>query len=49
MLEALVRGAIEGIIDEDLMERATQEQAGHREMLSKIADRFEDVREFLEE
>lgn len=49
VLEALVRDAITGIIDQDLMDEATGEQKEHRAMLSKIADRFEDVREFLDE
>lgn len=49
VLEALVRDAITGIIDQEMMDEATGEQKEHRAMLSKIADRFEDVREFLDE
>lgn len=47
VLEALVRNAIEGIVDADKMAEATEEQKEHRVMLSKIAERYEEVQEFL--
>lgn len=47
VLEALVRKAIEGIVDENAMAEANEEQDGHRATLKKIAERFEDVEEFL--
>lgn len=47
VLEALVRRAIEGIVDEDAMAQANKTQEGHRTTLKKIADRFNEVEEFL--
>jgi hypothetical protein len=47
VLEALVRDAIEGIVDEKKMARASAEQEGHRAMLSKIAERYTEVEELL--
>lgn len=46
-LEALVRAAIDGIIDSDKMDAATEEQDKHRETLSLVADQFEEVEEFV--
>jgi hypothetical protein len=47
VLEALVRKAIGGVVDQEKMAEATAEQDEHRAMLSKVADRFEEVAEFL--
>lgn len=47
VLEGLVRGAIEEIVDEDAMQEAQATQDKHRKTLATIADRFEDVEEFL--
>jgi len=47
VLAALVRAAIEGVVDQDRMNEATAEQTRHRETLSLVADRFEDVETFL--
>jgi hypothetical protein len=47
VLERLVRDAIVGIIDEDKMEAATAEQMRHRETLGLVADRFDDVEDFV--
>jgi hypothetical protein len=49
VLEGLVREAITGILDEDLMADATDEQNRHRATLGKIADRFDEVEGFLAE
>jgi hypothetical protein len=47
VLAALVRGAVEGVVDQNKMNEATAEQEKHRETLSLVADRFEDVEAFL--
>jgi len=47
VLAALVRDAINGIVDQDLMTEATEEQAKHRETLSLVADNFPDVESFV--
>jgi len=47
VLEALVRKAIEGIVDEDLMEEANANQRKHRETLAAIAERFDEVEELV--
>ena len=47
VLEALVRGAITRILDKQKMDEATKEQDRHRETLATIADRFDEVQEFL--
>ena len=47
VLADLVRNAIEGIVDEDKMAERTAEQVEHREMLSKIAERYDEVQELL--
>lgn len=47
VLEALVRSAIEGVVDEDAMAEAQAEQDKHRKTLGMIADRFNEVEEFL--
>lgn len=47
VLAALVREAITGVVDQDVMDEASEEQARHRETLSLVADRFEDVEEFV--
>jgi hypothetical protein len=49
VLEELVRLAIGGIVDKKMMAKATREQAQHRKTLEVIAERFEDVKEFLAE
>jgi hypothetical protein len=46
-LETLVRRAIEGVVNEDAMSEATEEQDRHRRLLKSIADRFDEVEEFL--
>jgi hypothetical protein len=43
VLEALVRSAIEGIVDQDAMEEATNIQANHRFTLARIAEKFDKV------
>lgn len=48
VLEALVRDAITGILDADLMKDAIDEQTRHRKTLQTIADRFDDVESYLE-
>jgi hypothetical protein len=47
VLAALVRGAIERVMDKDSMGEATLQQTRHRETLSLVADRFEDVEAFV--
>lgn len=47
VLEGLVRSAIEGIVDKTAMRKATKEQDRHRITLKNIADRFDEVEEFL--
>jgi hypothetical protein len=47
VLAALVRDAIDGIIDQEAMDEANEEQAAHRETLELVASRFEDVEEFV--
>jgi hypothetical protein len=47
VLEALVRKAIDGVIDHDAMEEAVQTQAHHRETLALVAERFDEVEEFV--
>ena len=47
VLADLVRNAIEEIVDEDKMAERTAEQKEHREMLSKIAERYDEVQELL--
>lgn len=46
-LAALVRNAITGVVDQAAMDEATEQQSRHRETLSLVADRFEDVEEFV--
>lgn len=48
VLAALVRRAINGVVDRKMMKAADEEQAEHREMLGKIAERYEEVKELLE-
>lgn len=48
VLADLVRGAITRIADDDKWDAAKAEQREHRQVLSKIADNFEDVREYAE-
>jgi hypothetical protein len=47
VLEALVREAIEGIVDENLMEEAVAEQKKHRATLGLIAERYSEVEELV--
>lgn len=47
VLATLVRTAIEGVVDRELMESAEETQQKHRDTLKAIADRFEDVAEFV--
>ncbi len=47
VLEALVRKAIESVVDEDLMVEASKEQEKHRETLAAIAERFTEVEELV--
>src|ERR1700678_1121552 len=47
VLEGLVRNAIEGIIDQDLMDEATEEQQKHRGALGRIAERYGEVEELV--
>ena len=47
VLEGLVRNAIEGIIDQDLMDEATEEQQKHRGTLGRIAERYGEVEELV--
>jgi hypothetical protein len=47
VLAALVRRGIEGVMDKDRMEEATLEQTRHRETLSLVAERFDDVEAFV--
>ena len=47
VLEGLVRGAIEGIVDEDAMTDAQATQDKHRKTLATIAERFDEVEEYL--
>jgi hypothetical protein len=49
VLAALVREAIEGVMDQNKMDAANKEQERHRETLSLVADRFEDVEQFVRE
>jgi len=49
VLEALVRTAVAGIVDDEAMAGAQDEQDKHRATLAKIADKFEDVEGFLSE
>lgn len=49
VLEALVRDAIEKVVDEAKMREATEEQKRHRETLALVAERFEEVEEFVRE
>lgn len=49
VLEALVRGAIAKVIDQDKMDEANEEQAEHRETLALIAQKFDEVEEFVRE
>lgn len=46
-LEALVRGAIAGIIDTRKMKVANEEQDRHRETLALVANRFQEVEDFV--
>lgn len=48
VLEALVRAAIEAIVDPDEMHEAEEIQARHRQTLLDISDRFVGVRDFVE-
>jgi hypothetical protein len=47
VLAALVRDAIDGIIDQDAMDEANEQQAAHRETLELVASRFDDVEDFV--
>jgi hypothetical protein len=47
-LGELVRAAITNIIDQTLMDGAEAEQDQHRAMLAKIADRFDEVEQFID-
>jgi hypothetical protein len=47
VLADLVRSAIERVIDRGAMAEADVEQARHRETLALIADRFEEVKDFV--
>lgn len=49
VLEALVREAIDEIIDQAAMDEAVREQNHHRETLALVAERFEAVEEFVRE
>lgn len=49
VLEALVRDAIDEVIDRDKMDEADLTQARHRETLALVADKFEAVEEFVRE
>lgn len=49
VLEGLVRKAINGIVSKKKMAEAVKEQTRHREALSAIAARFDEVETFLEE
>jgi hypothetical protein len=48
VLEALVRTAIEGIVNRERMDTADAEQSAHRNTLRSIADKFEDVKAYLQ-
>lgn len=43
VLEALVRNAIESVVDQDLMDEAMEEQTKHRKTLELIASKFQKV------
>jgi len=47
VLAQLVRDAIGGIVDQEKMDAAQKEQDRHRETLQLVADRFEEVEEFV--
>jgi hypothetical protein len=47
VLAALVREAIQGVVDQNKMDEATAEQERHRETLSLVANRFEEVESFV--
>jgi len=47
VLAALVRDAISRVVDQPTMDEANEQQARHRETLALVADRFEDVEEFV--
>jgi hypothetical protein len=47
VLEALVRSAIDGVVDRKKMEAAKAEQDRHRETLQLVADRFHEVETFV--
>lgn len=47
VLEGLVRGAINKVVDKKKMKTAEAEQKAHRETLALIAERFEDVEDFV--
>jgi len=47
VLEALVRQAIESIVDEDLMDETTAQQARHRKTLTLIAEKFGKVEKLV--
>lgn len=47
VLADLVREAIKGVVDEDLMKEAEEEQQRHRDSLQQVAERFDEVTEFL--
>jgi hypothetical protein len=49
VLAQLVRDAIEKVIDQDKMDEATEEQNRHRETLSLVAKRFDEVEIFVRE
>ncbi len=48
VLEALVRTAINGIMDRDKMSAMIDQEAERRNTLGKVADRFEDVTRFVQ-
>lgn len=47
VLEALVRDAIAGVVDDEEMRDAIESRDSHRETLRLIADRFDDVEAFV--
>lgn len=47
VLADLVRKAISGVVDEDAMKRADDEQNMHRETLTLISNRFDEVKSFV--
>lgn len=48
VLEALVRESIDEVMDQNLMDEALREQEKHRDTLGQVAERFNEVAEFLQ-